>query len=130
MKESTTDFELRAWREQFILNWGKQHRCLQPAPTVDSAHIKTTYCNNQRLSCRQSGKYGIQQETWHWSFHCSEAASWRLLIVRDIIDNLTLPLGPKIFIFHMCHSLFLTISFSSAHCSAAMPACLFSVHFY
>lgn len=42
-------------------------------------------------------------------------------MVRDIIDNLTLPLGPKIFLCHICHSLLLTSSFSSAHCSAAVP---------
>lgn len=45
-------------------------------------------------------------------------------MVRDIIDNLTLPLGPRIFIFHICHSVPLPSSFSSAHCSAAVPECL------
>lgn len=56
MRESTAEFELRAWREQFIVNWGKQHRCLQPVHIVDSVHLKTTYHNNQRLSCKTGNK--------------------------------------------------------------------------
>lgn len=58
MRESTAEFELKAWREQFLVNWGKWHRCLQTVHIVDSAHLKPTFHNNQRLSYSQRRKYG------------------------------------------------------------------------